>query len=86
MQFVQGGADFTVPSGARKTKSLLKKLLKEDPSQVYLYDTSAFGSKFSGSADSLPEGTTFNVVGPDPYTKRDWYASVEKTPRGIKCA
>jgi hypothetical protein len=44
--YVQGGANF--PVSGKKTKAALKRLIKEAPDKVYLYDTSAFGSKFSG--------------------------------------
>ena len=71
--YVQGGAKFSGNS-----KKSLKEAIKENPSRVFLYDTSAFGSKFSGCATELPEGMKFNVVGPDPYTRRDWFATIYK--------
>jgi hypothetical protein len=70
--YVQGGAQFR----GKQTKAGLREAVKTTPSNVYLYDTSAFGSKFSGSATELPKSICFNVVGPDPYSRRDWYASV----------
>lgn len=79
--YVQGGADFRVKG--RKTKTALKEAIKADSSKVYLYDTSAFGSKFSSPASDLPEGVVFNVVGPDPFTRRDWYASVYRNTKGV---
>lgn len=42
-----------------------------------LSSTSMFGG-FSGSVRDLPENMVFTVVGPDPHTKRNWYANVEK--------
>jgi hypothetical protein len=80
--YVQGGADWDVKYPARKSKAELKKFIKADPSSVYLYATSSMGPQFSDTADKLPEGMVFNVVGPDPYTKRDWYASVFRNTRG----
>jgi hypothetical protein len=74
--YVQGGADFKPVPPGKRTKKSLKAALKEDPTNVYLYDTSAFANKFSGPADTLPQGYVFNVVGPDPYQDRSWYASV----------
>lgn len=76
--YVQGGASFA----GTQTKTTLKKLLKESPNSVTLYGTSPMGPQFSGPASELPDGTCFNVVGPDPYTKRDWYASVYKGRNG----
>lgn len=32
----------------------------------------------------LKEGTIMSVVGPDPYSKRSWYASVERKNGRIK--
>lgn len=78
MIFVQGGADFKGP----KTKKQLKEVVKLDPSLVMLYDTSAFGSDFNDTADKLPKNMTFNVVGPDPYKARNWYASVYRGRNG----
>ena len=83
MQYIQGGADFTTSLGVKgKTKKELKQTISEVPHNVYLYATSDMGPQFNGPADRLPEGTTFNVVGPDPYTKRTWYASVKVGPGG----
>lgn len=79
--YVQGGAQFTPPNG-KKTKAALKEMVKTNPSSVRLYATSSMGPQFSGTADTLPEGMEFNVVGPDPYRKRDWYATVKRGPRG----
>jgi hypothetical protein len=78
--FEQGGADFQY-TGKKPTKAALKAAIKEDPSKVYLNSTSAFGG-FSGYASDLPSGVTFNVVGPDPYTDRRWYASVKHNAKG----
>ena len=72
--YVQGGADFRAP---KQTKAALKEAIKSDPDSVFLYDTTAIRpSKFSDIATKLPEDFEFNVVGPDPYTARDWYATV----------
>jgi hypothetical protein len=73
--YIQGGVEFM---GGKKTKGRLKELIGLNPASVYLYDTSASGSKFNGTVDKLPVGIVFNVIGPDPYSKRDWYASIER--------
>lgn len=79
----QGGADFEY-IGKRKSKSAFKAAIKDSPANVYLFSTTAVpgAEKWSGTADKLPDGMEFNVVGPDPYTRRDWYATVTKTARG----
>ena len=76
--YIQGGARYE----GVKTKTRLKELLKTDPSSVVLYATSSMGPQFSDTADKLPQDVEFNVVGPDPYTKRDWYATVKYGTRG----
>lgn len=78
--FVQGGARFPVEGKA--TKKALKEALAADPTQVRLYATSSMGPQFNDTADQLPDDMSFNVVGPDPYTKRDWYATVRKGVKG----
>jgi hypothetical protein len=71
---IQGGARFEC--AGRRTKKALKE------TKVELYATSSMGPQFSGTADQLPEDAEFNVVGPDPYTRRDWYATVKWGVRG----
>lgn len=82
MTDIQGGADF--PS-AKKTKGELKKQLAESPELVGLYCTSNMGPQFSGMANELPEDAQFLVVGPDPFTKRNWYATVTRKGDKITC-
>lgn len=80
--YYQGGADFS----GKRTKSNLKRAIKEEPQNVYLYDTTApilGGPKWTGMASELPEGVIFNVVGPDPFTDRSWYASVYRGKDGV---
>jgi hypothetical protein len=77
---IQGGADFQCTG--RRTKKALKTLIETDASKVYLYATSSMGPQFSGKASDLPEDAEFNVVGPDPYTKRDWYATIKYGVKG----
>jgi hypothetical protein len=74
--FEQGGCEPRC-----KTKKELKENIKAAPESVFLSSTSAFGG-WSGYATDLPDGTTFNVVGPDPYTARNWYASIKKGAGG----
>lgn len=81
VQYIQGGAEWRT-NGGKKTKTALRTAIKEDPSSVVLFATSQMGPQFNDSADKLPDDTVFNVVGPDPYTKRDWYASVQRNNRG----
>jgi len=81
MTFIQGGANF--PVDGNKTKAALKRAIKENPTSVTLYATSPMGPQFAGPATGLEEGTTFNVVGPDPYNDRSWYASIKRGRNGL---
>jgi hypothetical protein len=42
-----------------------------------------FEHKFYGYVSEIPTGKTHTVVGPCPHTKRSWYASISRTPKGI---
>lgn len=79
MSYVQGGADFDAP---KKSKTAFKAAIKDHPEQVYLYATSSMGPQFRGYASMLPDDVTFNVVGPNPYGDRSWYASVKVGVKG----
>jgi hypothetical protein len=76
VSFEQGGADFICKG--RKTKKALKDAIKEGPSKVYLSSTSAVVRGWSGYASDLPEDMSFNVVGPDPFQDRSWFATVTR--------
>jgi len=58
-----------------KHKKALKVAVKaREP--VRLEATSLFGNEYGGDLYQAPAGKYF-VVGPDPYKKRNWYASIE---------
>lgn len=79
-RFEQGGAEHYAE---KKTKAALKEEIKKNPSKVYLYSTLAFpDDRWSGYAHELPEGVEFNVVGPDPFKARNWYATVKRNAKG----
>ncbi len=80
MAYINGGCE------GFKTKSALKIAVKSDPSAVYFYCTSPLGQTFNGKVSDMPEGVTLQVVGPDPYNNRSWYASIKRGPRGITCS
>lgn len=82
MSYVNCGA-MDEELGARvKTKKALKEAIASHPDKVYFDGTSAMGPQFSGYANKLPQGTKLSVVGPDPYTSRKWYATVEVSAQG----
>jgi hypothetical protein len=86
MEYVNVGAA-TRNGVAFPTKKALKTALKEDPSEVLFTPTSTLGP-WSGQmcGDDLPRGYTLSVCGPDPHTHRAWFASVQWTATGPKCA
>lgn len=61
-----------------KSKKEVREIAAIDPSNVYLEGTSMFGNEKSGTLDSVPNGT-YTFVGPDPYTKRNFYGNIVKT-------
>jgi hypothetical protein len=61
-----------------KTKKALKEACKTDAHTVELEATSVFGNEYEGVLAEAPDGT-YTVVGPDPYTARNWYANITKT-------
>lgn len=68
------------------TKKALKELFATDAANVGLYATDVFGefATMSWFGDNLEIGVKYSVAGPNPYTSRKWYATVEKTAKGIK--
>tara|TARA_R110000787_G_scaffold37412_12_gene95064 strand:- start:580 stop:822 length:243 start_codon:yes stop_codon:yes gene_type:complete len=66
-------------SGSRpKTKKAFKEAVKATPGKVRIEATSVFGNDYDGLVSEMPEGKQMYVVGPDPYTKRSWYANVTR--------
>ena len=82
MSYVNCGATDESTGKRVATKKLLKELVASTPNAVYFDGTSAMGPQYSGYADKLPQGTKLSVVGPDPYTSRKWYATVEVNAQG----
>jgi hypothetical protein len=66
------------------TKKALKEALQTEPEHVELEATSLFGNEFGGPVLEMPEGKRVAVVGPDPYKKRNWYATLERTGNEVK--
>lgn len=64
-------------AGARpRTKKALREALATAPGSVIFDTTAAFNPFAHYRATEIPAGVTLSVVGPDPYAKRSWYASV----------
>lgn len=66
------------------TKKALKLAIAENAAIVTFYSTDAFGPNRDKLwfGDSLEIGVKYSVAGPNPYTSRRWFATVEKSPNG----
>lgn len=74
MAYVNVGAKV---NGERpRTKKALKEAMAAHPETVLFDRTAAFEGRGPIRGDELPEDT-LQVVGPDPYTNRKWYASIK---------
>lgn len=67
-----------------QAKKHLKEYLKADPASVTFDPTSMFDDQTEFDGAHIPEGSKLTVVGPDPYSNRKWFATVERTAKGIK--
>lgn len=73
------GAGAYIDGVRAKTKTALRNALRTAPDTVTFDVTDAFG-EYAGKtlrASALPAGVAVQVCGPDPYTKRSWYARVD---------
>lgn len=66
------------------TKAALKRLFADTPENAHLYSTDAIGPNRDKTwfGDNLVIGVKYSVTGPNPYTSRKWYATIEKLPNG----
>lgn len=83
MNYINVGAGDISTNKGFPTKKALKDEITANPTNVWFYGTSDF-TPFKGNATELVVGYKYQVTGPDPYTNRKWYATVEKTAKGIK--
>lgn len=85
MTHINGGVRAAGSNNPIETKTRLKEALKHAPSAVFFYPTARdFGEQYTGTLDHMPEHVTLDVVGPNPYNDRRWYASVTRTEKGFK--
>ena len=66
-----------------KYKKLLEELVKSEPENIMIEDTSLFGNNYKGVLTDIKHGIIY-IVGPDPHNNRKWYASITKTKEGFK--
>jgi len=65
-----------------KSKKEIKEVLATDPSRVLIERTSIVGDEYDGPASDLPADKSINFVGPDPFTKRNFYGTIKRKPDG----
>lgn len=58
-----------------KTKKAIKEAVASDPASVRIEATSLFGNEYDGLVSDAPDGT-YHFVGPDPYTRRNFYGDI----------
>lgn len=81
MDYINVGA--FLPNGSRPhTKAALKAALAAQPAETTFDTTSALDPQTVYVGDGIPPGVTLQIVGPDPYRKRTWYASVSRGKSG----
>lgn len=81
------GVFYQMPSGLVRiqTKKDLKVAARDHPEKIKLEQTSIFGDdEFDGWAETMPANKPVYVVGPDPYTDRKWYATIERKGTKLK--
>jgi hypothetical protein len=66
-----------------KSKKEIMEAVKADPSLVSIEATSLFGNEFEGNATEMPENKVIYFVGPDPYTKRNFYGQISRVGERI---
>lgn len=69
---------FILGHGRPKSKKQVREEAQKNPEFVVIEATSVFGNEYDGPASDMPEGQTIYFVGPDPYTKRNFYGQITR--------
>ena len=64
------------------TKKALKEAFKAEPALVTLLPTELFTTDMPTLASDVKPGEAWSIVGPNPYSDRRWYATVEHNSKG----
>ena len=65
-----------------KSKKEVIAAVKANPKTVSLEATSLFGSEYNGPITEMPVNKMVFVVGPDPYTARNFYLNITRKEDG----
>jgi hypothetical protein len=78
MSYIEVSASYW-PTGDRvPTKKALRQALSQDLASVKFNSVGGLNAAYSGHVGNLADGTlTLMVVGPDPWTKRSWFANIK---------
>jgi len=66
-----------------KSKKQVAATIAVQPENVRIEATSMFGNEYDGPVSDMPQGTIL-FVGPDPYSKRDFYGKITRTASGFR--
>ncbi len=68
-----------------KSKKEVKVYLANNPFDVLVEPTSPFGNEYEGqvSTDRVQEHGPILFVGPDPYSRRNFYGSIKVNRKGV---
>lgn len=80
MSFINVGAYINGERPA--SKKALREALANAPESVRFDGTALLGEQFNGPPSTIPAGVKLSVAGPDPYTSRKWFATVEHKAGG----
>ena len=59
-----------------KSKKEIKEAVQNDPNSVFIEGTSIHAGEYGGDVMGMPENKVIYFVGPDPYTKRNFYGQI----------
>lgn len=78
MGYIEVGATFRDSGKPVPTKKALRDALSQDLASVVLDSVGGLNADFSGHVGNLAdESTTLIVCGPDPFTRRNWWANIK---------
>lgn len=60
------------------SKKAVKEALAVSADNVTAEATSVFGNEYGGLISDMPDNSEVHFVGPDPYTKRNFYGTITR--------